>query len=431
MAKTVSSSKPAFTRYQVFVIAILAVLQFTVVLDFMVLSPLSDILLKTLQITPAQFTKVVSAYGISAGISGLLASGFADKFDRKKLLLFFYTGFILGTLFCGLAPDYHSLMAARIVTGIFGGVMSSISFAIVTDLFEMQVRGRVMGFVQMAFAVSQVLGIPAGLYLANHFDWHMPFLMIVGFSAVVFVVVALKMKPVAEHLKLEGRPNPLKHFGKTISNKRYITGFLGTVLLATGGFMLMPLGAAFSINNLKITNDQLTIVYFVTGISSMILGPIIGKLSDSIGKFRMFLIGSILTMAMVFIYTNLGATPLWIVIGVNVLLFAGVTSRMISASALMSGVPAPQDRGSFMGINSSVQYMSGGVASFTAGLLVYQDASGVFHHYERLGYVVISSMIVCAVLIYFINRMVMRSPQQHAPAAPISKSEKEEPLLAE
>jgi len=169
------SQPDTFTGYQNFIVTILAIVQFTVILDFMVLSPLGAILLKELSITTAQFALVVSAYAFSAGAAGLLAAGFADKFDRKKLLLFFYGGFIFGTLLCGLAPNYHFLLIARIVTGIFGGVMSSISYAIITDLFAIQVRGRVMGFVQMAFASSQVIGIPLGLFLANMFNWHAPF----------------------------------------------------------------------------------------------------------------------------------------------------------------------------------------------------------------------------------------------------------------
>ena len=125
-----------FSRYQAFVIAVLAFLQFTIVLDFMVLSPLSAILLDELSITTSQFGLVVSAYAFSAGASGLLAAGFADKFDRKKLLLFFYTGFIIGTLLCGIAPNYEFLLMARIVTGLFGGVIGSIIYAIITDLFN-------------------------------------------------------------------------------------------------------------------------------------------------------------------------------------------------------------------------------------------------------------------------------------------------------
>ncbi len=160
-----------FSSYQILVIVLLALTQFTVVLDFMVMSPLGDILMKSMNMTTTQFGLVVSAYAFSAGIAGILTAGFADRFDRKKLLLFFYIGFILGTLFCGLANTYPLLIAARIITGIFGGVIGSISMAIVADLFLPQQRGRVMGFLQMGFGSSQVLGIPISLYLANSFGW--------------------------------------------------------------------------------------------------------------------------------------------------------------------------------------------------------------------------------------------------------------------
>src|SRR5581483_7083709 len=153
MSKT-KNPKPAFTGYEVFIVTILAILQFTIILDFMVISPLSAILMPQLHVKPAQFGLVVSAYAFSAGISSLLAAGFADKFDRKKLLLFFYAGFLVGTALCGMATDYHFLLIARIVTGLFGGVIGSISMAIVTDLFRLEVRGRVMGFIQMAFGAS-------------------------------------------------------------------------------------------------------------------------------------------------------------------------------------------------------------------------------------------------------------------------------------
>lgn len=156
-----------FTRYQSLLVALLAFAQFTIILDFIIMSPLGAIMMPSLNITAGQFGVAVSAYAFSAGLSGILAAGFADRFDRKRLLLFFYTGFTLGTLLCALAQDYHVLLAARIVTGLFGGVIGSIVLAIVTDLFALHLRGRVMGFVQTAFAASQVLGVPAGLFLAN------------------------------------------------------------------------------------------------------------------------------------------------------------------------------------------------------------------------------------------------------------------------
>ena len=187
-------SPDRFTPYQIFVVASLAFLQFAVILDFMIVAPLGALVMPALQMSPSEFGLIVSAYAFSAGASGLLVAGFADRYDRKKLLLFFYTGFVLGTLWCGLANSFHALLAARIVTGIFGGVIGSVVLAIATDLFEPNQRGRVMGFIQTAFAASQILGLPAGIYLSNHWDWHAPFLVMVVFGVVGGLVVAWKLQ---------------------------------------------------------------------------------------------------------------------------------------------------------------------------------------------------------------------------------------------
>lgn len=406
---TETKIKEAFTRYEKFIIAIIAIVQFSVVLDFMVLSPLSYILLPALKITTTQFGLVVSAYAFSAGASGLLAAGFADKFDRKKLLLFFYTGFIAGTTLCAFAPNYQFLLAARIVTGIFGGVIGSVSMAIVTDIFKMEMRGRVMGFVQMAFAGSQVLGIPIGLYLANNYGWHASFWMIAIFSVMVATAIIVYMKPVAEHLKIKSDRHPFVHLWKTISHASYLKGFLATILLATGGFMMMPFGSVFSTNNLQIHKESIPLLFGITGVFSMIFGPLIGKASDKIGKYKMFVIGSCISMLLIAIYTHLGPTPLWLVIMLNVILFVGISSRMISSSALLTAVPQPQDRGAFMSINSSIQQIAGGIASVIAGMIVFQSSTGELQNYPELGFVVIGSIIITIGLMYILNKHILET----------------------
>ncbi len=398
-----------FTPYQVLIIALLATLQFIIILDFMVLSPLGAILIPTLKITPAQFGLVVSVYAFSAGASGLLAAGFADKFDRKKFLLFFFGGFLIGTLLCAIAPTYELLLAARIVTGIFGGVIGSVTFAIITDLFKLEVRGRVMGFVQVAFGASQVLGLPIGLMLANQFEWHAPFWMIVIFGTLVGLVIFFCMKPVTDHLMVAEKQNPFRHLSNNLTNFLYLRAFISTILLATGGFMLMPFGSAFSTNNLGLTLAQLPLLYLVTGIFGIALGPLIGKLSDTMGRFRLFAIGSIVSIAMVAIYTRLGVTPLWICMVLNVILFAGINARMISSSTLISAIPSLPDRGAFMSINSSIQQISGGVASFVAGLIVLQAPSGLLERYDILGNVVIGSMVIATGMIYWLDNFVKRN----------------------
>ncbi|MFZ1806196.1 MAG: MFS transporter [Cyclobacteriaceae bacterium] len=407
-----SKFQSVFTRYQVFIVAVLSFLQFTIVLDFMVLSPLGALLMDELSITPGQFGWVVSAYAFSAGASGLLTAGFADKFDRKKLLLFFYAGFMIGTIFCAMAPDYHYLLIARIVTGIFGGVIGSVSFAIITDLFKLEVRGRVMGFVQMSFAASQVLGLPIGLVLANAYGWHAPFWMISAVGIVVGLVIAYYMKPIDEHLTIKSDRNAFQHLTKTLSKSNYVRAFLTTTLLATGGFMLMPFGSAFSIHNLGLTMEQLPILYGVTGVFSIVFGPIIGKLSDQLGKYKVFAAGSVISIVVVSIYTHFGITPLWVVISMSVIMFVGISSRMISASALMSGIPDARDRGAFMSINSSVQQISGGIAAAIAGMIVIQVDNGPLQRYDILGYVVMCTMLISIWMMYYINKDVEKQKSE-------------------
>ncbi len=418
MQQNIKQEAVPFTAYQKLVIAMLALLQFTVILDFMVLSPLSDILMKSMDIKPAQFGAVVSGYAFSAAVSGILTAGFADKYDRKKILLFFYTGFLAGTLFCGLAQTYEQLLAARIITGLFGGVIGSISMAIVTDLFTIQQRGRVMGTIQMAFAGSQVLGIPIGLYLATQWDWHAPFIMIVAFALLLGIVVMLKLKPVTEHLALQGDKNVFQHLWHTMRNRHYRIAFLATALLSTGGFMLMPFGSAFLVNNVQISQLQLPLIFMITGVGSIFIMPIIGKLSDKIDKFKIFAYGSIWGVIMVIIYTHLGVFPLWGIIVINVLMFMGIMSRMIPATALVSAIPDMKDRGAFMSINASLQQMAGGVAAVLAGMVVVQPTkTSPLEHYDMLGYIVGATMILCIFLVYRVSKLVKNKHKEHVPVS--------------
>lgn len=403
-----------FTSYERFVTLLLAFLQFTIVLDFMIMGPLGALLMPALQITPQQFGLVVSVYAFSASAAGLLAAGFADRFDRKRLLLFFYCGFVLGTLLCGLAQSYEFLLGARIVTGLFGGVIGSISMAIVADLFPLEVRGRVMGTVQTAFAASQVMGVPLGVFLSNHWGWHAPFLLIVVVSTLVGVVIVTRLKPIDGHLKLQRSGSSFQHLRRTLVRSRYLRTFAATMLLATGGFMLMPFGSAFSVHNLGISLEQLPLVYMVTGVTTFIVGPMIGRFSDSLGKYRTFCLGTGLACVVVPIYCSLGITPLALVILLNMFLFIAITARIISASALISAVPEPGDRGAFMAVNSSLQQLSGGVASGSAGLIVSQTADGRLEHYETLGYVVVAAMLIVVALMYPIHRAVSEQLSQLA-----------------
>jgi predicted MFS family arabinose efflux permease len=397
---------PKFTGYQMFLVALLAFLQFSIILDFMIISPLGAIIMPDLGITPQRFGEIVSAYAFSAGASSLLAAGFADRFDRKKFLLFFYCGFVIGTALCGLASSYPQLLVARVVTGLFGGVIGSVALAIVTDLFPLAMRGRVMGVVQTAFSASQVLGIPAGIYIANLWNWHVTFLAIILVAVPVGVIIVVYMKPVVGHLALKQESSPWRHLTATIFVPRYLLAFATTALLVSGGYMLMPFGSVFTVNNLGIPLADLPTIYLVSGIFTIFTGPLVGRASDAFGKYRTFVFGCALTILMVLIYTHLGRVSLFTVILVTVLMFVGIFSRMIPSQALMSAIPEITKRGSFNAVSASVQQFSGGIASVIAGLIVAQGPTGELKQFDVLGYIVISTTLVTLVLMYFINKTV-------------------------
>ena len=279
--------------------------------------------------------------------------------------------------------------------------------AILTDVFSLNQRGRVMGYVQMAFAGSQILGIPIGLVLANQWGWHSTFWMVALLAFGVLIAVIWKLKPLVEHLKLQHDKNALEHLWHAIQKKDYRIGFLATAILSMGGFMLMPFTSAFIVNNVLITQEQLPIIFLFTGLSSIIIMPIIGKLSDRFDKFKIFTAGSLLAIVMIVIYTNMVPVPIWVVIVVNVILFMGIMSRMVPATALNSAIPASYDRGAYMSINSSLQQMAGGLAAMFAGLVVVQQTkTSPLENFNVLGYVMVGFMLWCIYLVWRVSQIV-------------------------
>lgn len=401
-----SAEKTRFTGYQKVVAALLAFLQFAVILDFMIMAPLGALIIPALDITPARFGMIVSAYAFSAGVSGLLAAGFADRFDRKKLLLFFYVGFLASTLWCGLAQSFPALLCARIATGLFGGVIGSVVLAIATDLYAPGLRGRVMGIIQTAFAASQVLGLPLALFASNRWDWHAPFFLLVALGGLGGLLVAWRLKPVTAHLEHAQETNPVRHLIATVSARRHLPAFATTMLLTTGGFMIMPFSSVFIVSNLGLSNSDLPTIYMLTGLCTIVTGPLIGKLVDAWGRMKVFLMGSAVTSVMVLVYTNLEPVPLPVLVVVNVVMFLGIFSRMIPYQAMSAAVPEAQMRGAFNAISASIQQLSGGVAAIVAGHLVHIGANGKLEGFNRVGWVLVATTVVGAFLVRQVDKEI-------------------------
>ena len=187
--------------------------------------------------------------------------------------------------------------------------------------------------------------------------------------------------------------------------------------------MLMPFGTTYLVNNIKIGMDQLPTIYLVTGVSSIVFGPLIGRAADSIGRYRVFAAGSCVTIGMVLFYTRLGPTPLAWIIAFNVVMFAGITARMVASFAITSTMPELTDRGAYMSIASSLQQIAGGVAAFVAGLVVHQDpTTSALEHYPTLGVIVASTTALTLALMLKVDRLVKRlaveRASRDAPVAP-------------
>ena len=264
-----------------------------------------------------------------------------------------------------------------------------------------------MGFLQMGFGASQVLGIPISLYLANTWGWQMPFLMIVGLASIIWLTIVLKLEPINKHLDVENKRHALSHMFHTIAKHNYRVGFLATAFLSLGGFMMMPWGSAFAINNLHVTQQQLPVLFMISGISSLVIMPLIGKLSDRIDKFKLFAVSCIWMIVMVLIYTNLTPVPFLFVIIMNVLFMVGIMSRMVPAMALATALPEMQDRGAFMSINSSLQQIAGGIAAAVGGMIVVQkDKFSPLQHYDTLGYVIVLLTLTSIYLVYRVSKII-------------------------
>jgi predicted MFS family arabinose efflux permease len=402
-----SSVPPAaLARDQKVVVAILSFVEFTILLDWMIISPLGAILLRDLHLPTAKFGLLVSLYALGAATGGFLAAGFADRFDRKRMLTFFYAGFIGAAGLSAVAPTYEILLAARVIAGIFGGVTGSVILAILADLFPFA-RGRVVAFVvQGSFAACQVLGVPLGLALANHWGWHAPFVLILALGASAWVLARKTLRPIDAHLRLQHAATAFAHLIGTIADRRYTLAFATIALFSMGAFMLMPFGSTFMVNNVGIPFGRLPIVYLCTGTCALLASPLVGRLCDRSSKYLVFCLATALTVIMTFIYTHLGHTALpWLIL-VSVLMFLGITSRIISAFAIILGVPAPSSRGAFMALNASLQQAAGGVGAIGAGLIVSRPTGGALMHFDVLGNIVIATMLAVVIILRPIDRRV-------------------------
>ena len=398
------------TRKQRIILIILASLNFTHILDFMIMMPLGNYLLPHFGISARFFSWIVASYPVTACVSGLVAAFFVDQFDRKRVLLFAYTGFLLGTLCCGIAPDPYFLMAARILTGFFGGLIGAQVLSIIADTFPYEIRGRAMGTIFMAFSVASVFGVPLSLYLANLFSWHAPFLLIAGLGVPILFFIVRYLPPMKIHLvpRQNGesilRPNVRKVVEGVFANKGQLMALSLSGMLMMGHFLIIPFINPYMEFNMGFHKDQTPLIYMVGGVCALLSSSVIGRMADVHGKYRVFSICLLLSLIPIFFITRMPAIPFYAVLAIFGFWFTFSTGRNIPAQAMITTVVEPAQRGQFMSFNSSFQQLFTGLASIIAGFIVTQDRSGRILNYNWVGY--LSVAIVFSTL--FLGRMLAR-----------------------
>ncbi|HMT81143.1 MAG TPA: MFS transporter [Azonexus sp.] len=382
----------------------LAGIQFSHILDFMIMMPLGPVLMKAFGIGTHAFGLLVASYSFSAAVSGILAATFVDLFERKRLLLIAFGLFALSTLACALAPSYSMLMVARGLAGVFGGIMGALVQTMIGDAIPFSRRARASGIVASAFSISTIAGVPMSLWLANHFGWRMPF-MFIGALSVMFIGIGLRFLPeLRHHLSDEKRAHLLSATFSVLGDTNHLRALLFSALIIFSGFTVIPYITVYAVNNVGIPLHQIPIIYLVGGSATFISARLIGHWADKHGKVEVYRKVALLAMLPLLAVTHVGTVPLWGWLICTTAFFVLTSGRMIPAMAIISSSAQPKLRGTFMSLNGTVQSLAMGLATTLAGFVTSLDDSGRIVGYPLVGYVAVAANLIA---VWFASRIVM------------------------
>ncbi len=387
-------------RNEIVLLMILALVQFTNIVDFMIVMPLGPVLKKLWSIDSTQFSRIVSVFSIGAFISSMAGLAYVDRFDRKKVLLIVYAGFTIGTFLCGLSTNYNQLLGARFLTGLFGGIGGSTVLSMVGDYVAPQRRGQAMGILMTGFALASVLGVPGGLWLAGQFQWHTPF-MVLGFICMVVFILAVFIVPTfTDHLKDGVIKQKMWTILKQVfneKNKRW--ALLLSSLLIMSHFSIIPFLTDFFTYNIGVNyKTDVPLIYITGGLCTVVCSPLVGKLSDKYGRVPIY---TILTLAMgpLLSIPNMHTNNLWILMPVTSTLFIFSGTRLVVGNAQVTSTVLSKERGSFLIVNSSIQQLSTGIIAAIGGAIVTNDSAKKVIDYPILG--IIGAVLAILALIVF------------------------------
>ncbi len=388
-------------RHERIVLVILAAVQFITIVDFMIVMPLGPQLMRTLEIEPAEFGLIVSSYTFAAGVAGILASSVVDRFARRTTFMVLYAGFLLGTLLCAVANGYAMLLAARVATGAFGGLVGGMAMTIIGDVFPERRRGLATSSLMIGFALASAFGLPLGLMLGTRYDWHVPFFVLVAAGLPVLFLVPFALPPLRDHIG-KAQAHPLRAVLETFSHANHLNAFALIIVLMIGNFTVFPYVPDYLVHNVGMAENQLPWLYLVGGGLTLVAAPLVGWLADRFGKLRMYLLIAPLSAVMMLTVTQLPPVSVVVAVLVFGLLMVVNVGRMIPATALVTGSVEPSRRGGFLSVNASLQHVASGVGACLGGMIVVKTADGRIEHFHVVGWIaavatLVSLWLVCRI----------------------------------
>ncbi len=386
-----------------FILYTLALVNFIHIIDSMLIMPLGDIFIKEYSISSGEYSFLVSAYALAAFCSSLVGVFYLDRFDRKIALLFIYFGFGLGTLACAFADSYIQLVALRIFTGFFGGMIGAMVLSVVSDLYPFKERGAAMGILFSAFSAASALGVPIGIYLAAQSNWQLPFLVIGIFALAICGFVFLFFPTMKSHLIIQEKNMDIR---KTItaitSDKNQLNALLAGFVLVLAHFMIIPFISPYLIKNVGLSQIEIAYQFFFGGVATIISAPYIGRMTDKYGVMKVFTIVLLLSFIPTIIITNLKVVPLWIAISFTTMFFVFASGRIISSNTIITAAASNANRGSFMSIKSALQQLAIGLSALISGSIVYIGTDDLYHNYSYVGYI---SILIALFTILLLKRI--------------------------
>jgi len=385
-------------RRELALLLTLAGIQFTHVVDFMIMMPLGPQLTALFSISDAQFGLLVSAYTFAAGISGLLAASFVDRFERKRLVLVLYFLFALTTLGCAMAPTYGMLMLARTAAGVFGGILSAMTQTVIGDVIPFARRGRATGLVMTSFSLATVVGVPSGLFLANHAGWHSSFIAIAVACVLVGAMALVSLPTLDKHVAQARGQDVLFAVRGVWADQNHRRALAMSSAMMFAAFTVIPYITIYLQSNQVLLPTEIPFIYLSGGVVTLLSARWIGILTDRVGKRKMFQRMLLLSMVPMTITTLMQPLPLPVVLLVSSALFFFMNARMIPGMALLTSAAQPQFRGAFMSLNGAVQSMSIGLATWIGGLLIQRNPQGQVTHYWLCALVGVSASLLAYAL---------------------------------